>query len=134
MKEPGKDRMQLFQAVVFVLLGIWCCFILKPGFSSGANDFYVPVFLVFAMVRMAAFVLLDATCKNHDLSSLDNRNALFKTASAIAFRVFVIITGVMVVFPPQIGLALPAILHTGCTMAGLVADFFLVRQSCDELK
>ena len=129
MKEPGKDRMQLFQAVVFVLLGIWCCFILKPGFSSGANDFYVPVFLVFAMVRMAAFVLLDATCKNHDLSALDNRDALFKAASAIVFRVFVIIAGIMVVFPPRVGLAWSAILHIGCSMAGLVADFYLVRKS-----
>lgn len=81
------------------------------------------------MLRMAAFVLLDTACKDRDLSSANNQNAFFETADAIVFRVFGIVTGIMVAFPPGVNLAWPVLLQASCNIASLVVNFNLVRDT-----
>lgn len=106
----------------------------KLDFSSGDNAFYVPVFLVCAIVRMAAFVFLRCHMQEPWPFILGQLECAVQGCECHSFWGFGHYHWANGGLPTSIGFAWPMTLHTGCSIAGLVTEFFPVLQFCVIVK
>lgn len=113
---PKSQRRRFVQSLILGLLGIFSLLYMLR--SDNASS--VLILLLFVVARSSSYFLLD-TCieRSDDLSLAD-------MLDSIASKVFCILVGVLVIFPPSSMLTWRMILHTFCISAGLTATFHLV--------
>ncbi|KAJ5610820.1 hypothetical protein N7510_007539 [Penicillium lagena] len=113
---PKLQRRRSIQSFLLGLLGICSLFYM----SRSVNAPSVLILVLFIVARSSSFFLLDTFMeRSEDLS-------LWEMLETIAFRVFCILVGVLIIFPSSSTLVWSMILHAFCISAGLTATFYLV--------
>ncbi|KAL2014888.1 hypothetical protein VTN00DRAFT_2413 [Thermoascus crustaceus] len=122
LSTPKGSRLPWTRACIVVVLGV-CAYILLQA-SGSDNDLSYVACAVFTLSRALTFILL-AACK--DYGPWPEERGVSLNAKIIASRVFCMVTGVMVVFPPHSSLSWSMVFRAFFSATEIAATFYLVH-------